>query len=82
MPMPPTHICQYVPAPGEAVGYKITVRVNMFGTRADMWLRNGERRVEGRERWRNLKSMGEGPCQPTGFVFKNDSHLLYRTMHS
>jgi len=42
MPMPPTQICQYVPAPGEAVGYKITVRADMLGTRADMWLRNGE----------------------------------------
>jgi hypothetical protein len=40
--MPPTCICQYVAVPGVEIGYKISDCADVLGTRADMWLRNGE----------------------------------------
>ena len=67
-PVPSTHVCKYMPSPGGAVGYKITLCTDVFGTRADTWLRGGEGREEGREggreRWCSGRNMGSVPASP------------------
>jgi hypothetical protein len=82
LPTLPTRIWHYVPVSGGQTGYIISVCADVFGTRADLWLRNGERREGGRERWRNRSCLGERPRQPRGFLCKNDLRYLCHTMQS
>lgn len=68
VPVPPTHVCKYMPSPSGAVGYKITLCSLVFGTRADKWLRGGEGREEGseggRERWCSGRNVGSVSASP------------------
>lgn len=51
VPVPPTHICKYVPGPGAALK-------NNFKSYGDAWLREGKWRKGGREKGSNC-TVGE-----------------------